>query len=206
MAGISTPHVTTMHSNFPFDRVNDWAGDADQYFLDWIKPAPVVTVSHKARENILYALNVAGVVHLGVPLILAGIIEHNFQRSVDYFKNEIEPHIDNNRVKYIGPVNMEQKVELLSGARGLLNPITWEEPGATVVLEAMALGCPVIGFARGVVPELIVFGKTGFLVDTVEEMVGYIPRIGEIDRRTTHLHVDRNFSARVMAETYVTIY
>jgi hypothetical protein len=45
MAGIATLHVTTMHSNFPFDRVNDWTGDADQYFLDWIKPAPVITVS-----------------------------------------------------------------------------------------------------------------------------------------------------------------
>jgi glycosyltransferase involved in cell wall biosynthesis len=246
MAGIATPHVITMHSNFPFDRVNDWTGDADQYFLDWIKPAPVITVSHKARENIPYALNVAGVVHLGVPmkqytfdnrppgdyftwlgrftsekgahlaiqaakqasvpLILAGIVEHSFQRSVEYFKNDIEPHIDNDRVKYVGPVNMAQKIELLSGARGFLNPITWEEPGATVVLEAMALGCPVIGFARSVVPELIVHGKTGFLVDTVEEMVGYRPRIVEIDRRTTHLHVDRAFSARVMAEKYVAIY
>jgi glycosyltransferase involved in cell wall biosynthesis len=101
---------------------------------------------------------------------------------------------------------MQQKVELLSNARGFLNPITWEEPGATVVLEAMALGCPVIGFARGVVPELIVHGQTGFLVDNVEEMVGCIARIGEIERRATHSHVDRHFSARVMAEKYVEIY
>lgn len=246
MAGLTTPHVTTMHSNFPFDRVNEWSGDADKYFLEWIAPAPLVTVSHRARENLPYKLNVAGVVHLGVPmkhytfsdrkpgdyftwlgrfteekgphlaiqaakqagvpLILAGIVEHNFQRSVDYFKQHIEPYIDNDQIKYVGPVNMEQKIELLSGAKGFLNPITWEEPGATVVLEAMALGCPVIGFARGVVPELIVHGKTGFLVDTVDEMVHYIPRIGEIDRRATHRHVDESFSARVMAEKYVKIY
>ena len=100
---------------------------------------------------------------------------------------------------------MEQKIELLSGAKGCLNPITWEEPGATVVLEAMVLGCPVIGFARGVVPKLIVHGKTGFLVDTFDEMASYIHRIGEIDRRATHLHIGRNFSARVMAEKYVNI-
>jgi glycosyltransferase involved in cell wall biosynthesis len=246
MAGMTTPHVTTMHSNFPFDRVNDWTGDADPCFLDWIKPAPLVTVSHRARQNIPYDVNVAGVVHLGVPmkhyrfvdrtpgdyftwlgrfaeekgphfaiqaakragvrLILAGIVEHNFQRSVDYFKNEIEPHIDGDQIQYIGPVGMERKVELLGGARGFLNPITWEEPGATVVLEATALGCPVIGFARGVVPELIVHGETGFLVDTVEQMADMIPRIGQIDRRATHRHVDRNFSARAMAEKYVRIY
>ncbi len=246
MEKLATPHVTTMHSNFPFDRVNEWIGDADQYFLEWIKPAPIVTVSDRARQNIPYDLNIAGVVHLGVPmqhyrftdakpepyftwlgrfapakgahlaiaaakqanvkLVLAGIIEHGNKESLDYYNAEIAPHLDGNQITYIGPVNMEQKVELLSKAVGFLNPITWEEPGATVVLESMALGCPVIGFARGVVPELIVHGKTGFLVHTVEEMEQYIPRIGEIDRRTTHLHVDRNFSARVMAEKYVKIY
>lgn len=246
MAELATPHVTTLHSNFPFDRVNDWIGDADKYFMEWIAPAPLVTVSEKARENLPFKCNVAGVVHLGVPmqhyrfsheppqdhfawlgrfapekgahlaiqaaiqagvpLILAGIIERDFKRSVDYFNQEIQPYIDGDQIKYIGPVNMEQKVALLSRARGLLNPIMWEEPGATVVLEAMALGCPVIAFARGVVPELVVHGQTGFLAHTVEEMVEYIPRIGEIDRRMTHMHVDTNFSARVMAGKYVKIY
>lgn len=246
MANLATPHVTTMHSNFPFDRVNDWIGDADKYFLEWITPAPIVTVSEKARENLPYKCNVAGVVHLGVPmqhyrfndeklghyfawlgrfapekgahlaiqaakqagvpLILAGIIEHDFKRSLDYFKQEIEPYIDNDQIKYIGPVNMEQKVALLGHASGLLNPITWEEPGATVVLEAMALGCPVIAFARGVVPELILHAQTGFLAHTVDEMVQYMSRIGEIDRRAAHAHVDRNFSARVMTEKYIRIY
>ena len=68
MAGLVTPHVTTMHSNFPFDRVNDWSGDADKYFLEWFEKAPLVTVSHRAKENIPYKVNVAGVVHLGVPM------------------------------------------------------------------------------------------------------------------------------------------
>ena len=246
LAGISTPHVTTLHSNFPFDRVNGWIGDADTYYYEWIEPAPIVTVSQRAKENLPAGLNVAGVVHLGVPmrdyrfsdakperyftwlgrfapakgahhaitaaklanvpLILAGIVEHGNKESSDYFQAEIAPHLDGERVKYIGPVNMAQKVELLSHARGLLNPIAWEEPGATVVLEAMALGCPVIAFARRVVPELIVHGKTGFLTHDVAEMASYIPRIGEIGRRETHLHVDRNFSSKVMADKYLKIY
>ncbi len=246
MAPLATPHLTTLHSNFPFDRVSEWIGDADKYFLEWITPAPIVTVSERARANLPYDLNVAGVVHLGVPmqhyrfvdakpeqfftwlgrfapakgahlaiaaakradvpLVLAGIVEHSNKETTEYFNNEIKPHIDGVRVKYIGPVSMEQKVALLSSARGFLNPITWEEPGATVVLEAMALGCPVISFARGVVPELIIHERTGFLANNLDEMVQYIGRIGEIDRRTTHLHVDRNFSACVMAEKYVKIY
>lgn len=246
MQHLATPHVTTMHSNFPFDRVGEWIGDADKYFLDWMKPAPLVTVSHRARANIPYDLNVAGVVHLGVPmqhylfkdaapqayftwlgrfapakgahlaiaaakragvrLILAGIIEHSNKESSDYYASEIAPHLDGDQVRYIGPVDMEQKVALLSQAAGFLNPITWEEPGATVVLEAMALGCPVISFARGVVPELIVHGKTGFLVNNVAEMAAAVPYVAGISRRATHEHVKQNFSARVMAEKYLAIY
>ena len=101
---------------------------------------------------------------------------------------------------------MRQKVSLLSRARGLLNPIEWEEPFGMVMIEAMALGCPVISFARGAAPELVVDGETGFLVRTVEEMVQALPKIDEIDREAARSHVERHFSARVMAENYTRVY
>ena len=75
-----------------------------------------------------------------------------------------------------------------------------------VMIEAMALGCPVISFARGAAPEIVVHRKTGFLVHDVAEMVRFIPRIDEIDRNVTRMHVERNFSSRVMCEKYVKIY
>src|SRR5205085_6310810 len=49
---------------------------------------------------------------------------------------------------------------LLSRARGFLNPIEWEEPFGMVMIEAMALGCPVISFARGAAPEIVVHGRS----------------------------------------------
>jgi len=73
-------------------------------------------------------------------------------------------------------------------------------------LEAMALGCPVISFARGAAPEIVVHGQTGFLVRNVDEMVQCMPEVDEIDRETTRSHVERNFSARVMAENYTQVY
>src|SRR5205807_9181027 len=141
----------------------------------------------------------------GVPMVLAGTIDRYRQDSRSYFHEEIEPQIDNEKVKYIGPVNMKQKLNLLSRARGFLNPIEWEEPFGMVMIEAMALGCPVISFARGAASELIVHRKTGFLVHDVHEMVRFIPRIDEIDRDATRAYVERNFSARVMAEKYAEI-
>jgi glycosyltransferase involved in cell wall biosynthesis len=246
MAPLVTPHVTTIHSNFPFDYVSTWNGDADEYFLEWMQQAPIVTVSEKARANLPYDLNCVGVVHLGipmelypfcegkredffvwlgritpekgphlaiqaakragVPLVLAGIVDQRQPAAIAYFEREIQPWIDGNEVRYIGPVNLEQKVELLSKACGFLNPITWEEPGATVIIESMALGCTVISFARGVLPELLQHGKTGFLAQDLDEMVAFIRRVDELDRREIHLYTEEHLSAQVMAEKYLSIY
>jgi glycosyltransferase involved in cell wall biosynthesis len=245
-AGLATPHVTTLHSRFPFDRVQSWSGDADQSYMEWAPLVPIVAISEAAREEVPYDLNFVGVVHHGlpmsqftpprhprgeyfawlgrfvpekgthlaiaaaqrahVPLVLAGTIDRYQQESMRYFEEHIKPHIDGQQITYIGPVNMQQKRRLLSRARGFLNPIEWEEPFGMVMIEAMALGCPVISFARGAAPELIVHGKTGFLVHDVKEMVRYIPRIDDIDRDETRRYVEHHFSARVMAEQYVKIY
>jgi glycosyltransferase involved in cell wall biosynthesis len=246
MAPLTAPHVTTIHGVFPFDRVDTWTGDADNYFLEWMRPAPVVTVSQKARASLPYDLNCVGVVYLGipmerypfsegkredffvwlgrfipekgphlaiqaakragVPLILAGIVDQRLPEAVAYFEREIEPWIDGKKVRYIGPVNLEQKVALLSKARGFLNPITWEEPGATTIIESMALGCTVISFARGVLPELVKHEKTGFLAQNLDEMVAYIGRIDKLDRRGVRLYAEEHFSVQAMTERYVSIY
>ena len=241
-----TPHVTTLHSRFPFDRVQSWTGKADELYMEWAPLLPMVAISESAREEVPYDLNFVGVVHhglsmqqflptakkrgdffvwlgrfvedkgthlaieaakrAGVKIVLAGTIDRHQQDSVNYFNTVIKPQIDNDQVKYIGPVNMKQKISLFSRARGFLNPIEWEEPFGMVMIEAMALGCPVISFTRGAAPELIAHRKTGFLVKNVDEMVRFIPRIDEIDREATRQYVERNFSVRVMANKYMKIY
>lgn len=246
-APLTIPHVMTLHSRFPFDRLpNGWMGSADPYYMEWAQFVPMIAISERARAEVPYDLNFVGVVHhglpmkqfcptekkradffvwlgrfvpdkgthlaiqaakeAGVPLVLAGTIDPHCQDSIYYFRDMIKPLIDNEQVRYVGPVNMEEKISLLSRARGFLNPIEWEEPFGMVMIEAMALGCPVISFARGAAPEIIVHRKTGFLVHDVDEMVRFIPRIDEIDRDVTRMHVRLNFSARVMAEKYVKLY
>ncbi|WP_149403353.1 glycosyltransferase family 4 protein [Dictyobacter arantiisoli] len=141
-----------------------------------------------------------------VSLILAGTIDRHVPGSVCYFSEMIQPQIDGEKVIYIGPVDAQQKRLLLGSARGLLNPINWEEPFGMVTIEAMLSCCPVISFDRGAARELIIHGKTGFLVHTLDEMVQSIARIHEIDREITRLHVESDFSARRMAERYTQIY
>ena len=129
-----------------------------------------------------------------VSLVLAGTIDRYQQESMRYFQEELKPLFDAEQIKYVGPVNFKQKQSLLSRARGFLNPIEWEEPFGMVMIEAMAVGCPVISFARGAAPEIVAHGETGFLVQNVDEMAQSIARIDEIDRETTRLHAQRNFS------------
>lgn len=247
MADMRAPHVMTLHSRFPFDRLpNGWIGDADSLFMEWASSMPMVAISEHARKEVPYPLNFVGVVHNGLPeneirlvktrrrdyfawlgrcvpdkgphlaiqaarkagikLILAGMVDRHVPESLRYFTEQIKPYIDNEQIRYIGPVNMKEKSSLLSGARALLNPIQWEEPFGMVTIEAMAVGCPVISFNRGAAPELIVEGKSGFLVEDVDAMVQAIASIGTIDRSATRQHVEEHFSARVMAQNYTKVY
>ena len=75
-----------------------------------------------------------------------------------------------------------------------------------VMIEAMALGCPVIAFDRGAAPEIVAHRKSGFLVEGVNEMVQCIGRIDELDRVAVRAHVERHFTARAMAEKYARVY
>jgi len=246
-ASLCTPHVTTLHSHFPFDHSpGGRVGDSDRYYMDWAPFVPIVAISESARTQEKMPLHFVDVVYNGiemrqyppprkkrgdylvwlgrfvpekgphlaieaakraqVPLVLAGTIDRYMKASVDYFHEQIKPLIDNEQIKYIGPVNTKRKVHLLSRAHGFLNPIEWEEPFGIVMIEAMALGCPTISFARGAAPEIVAHGKTGFLVQNLDEMVESIPKIEEIDREKTRLYVERNFSAQVMAEKYTRVY
>ena len=70
----------------------------------------------------------------------------------------------------------------------------------------MACGTPVIARRRGAMPELIVDGETGFLVDTLDEAVAAIERLGEIDRAACRRRVADHFTVERMADRYLALY
>ncbi len=57
----------------------------------------------------------------------------------------------------------------MANARAGLFPIMWEEPFGFVFVECMAVGTPVIAFSRGAVPEIVVDGKAGFIVNPSDD-------------------------------------
>lgn len=100
---------------------------------------------------------------LNHPLVIAGNISH-LPHERAYYEREILPHIDGKLITYIGAVNDVQKNELLGNALALLMLIDWDEPFGIVMAESMACGTPVVGFARGAVPEVVVHGVNGLIV------------------------------------------
>jgi glycosyltransferase involved in cell wall biosynthesis len=142
----------------------------------------------------------------GVRLVLAGVIQAGQQV---FFDREIAPHIDGDRVRFVGEVGGSVKRSLFANARGLLMPIRWNEPFGMVMVEALACGTPVIAFPEGAARELVVHGQTGYLVDgerAMADAVSNLPRIApRACRAWVAEHCDVDVVASAYAETYRTV-
>ncbi|MFW2830072.1 glycosyltransferase family 4 protein [Sphingomonas sp. ID0503] len=123
-----------------------------------------------------------------------------------YYEREVASAVDGERILYHGPVGGSARIEALGRARALLHLINFDEPFGLSVIEAMACGTPVIAINRGSMPELIVDGVTGFLVNDVEEAVAAIDRVEEIDRAACRAHVAAHFTVDRMADRYLALY
>ncbi len=138
-----------------------------------------------------------------VPLVLAGVIQPGQQA---FFEREVAPHIDGDRVRFAGEVGGSAKRSLFARARGLLMPIRWNEPFGMVMVEALACGTPVIAFPEGAANELVVEGKTGFLVNDERAMADAIGQLPRISARDCRAWVSRHCDVEVVAAAYERTY
>ncbi len=134
-------------------------------------------------------------------LIISGLIQDQ-----DYFDRKVLPHLDEQDIVYVGNTGPVKRNKLLGDAYALLHPIGFEEPFGLSVVEAMMCGTPVIAFNRGSMPELILDGKTGFLVKNVEDAVEAVNSIEFINRRECMEWATLNFSSQKMVDGYLDVY
>ena len=137
----------------------------------------------------------------GLPLLIAGIIQDK-----EYFKTEIEPHLDGHQIRYIGSVDVACKNELFAQARVLLHMNTIPERFGLVLAEANAAGVPVIAMDLGSCREVIEDGTTGFLVNGVSQAVDALKRVDTIDRANCRKRVQERFSIETMVQAYERVY
>jgi glycosyltransferase involved in cell wall biosynthesis len=139
----------------------------------------------------------------GMKLRLAAKVDRVDQA---YFETTIRPLLDGDAAALIGEIDDAAKPRFLSGARALLMPIDWPEPFGLVMIEAMACGTPVIAYACGSVPEVIEDGLTGFIVRNEAQAVAAVHRLHLLDRARIRRRFEERFTARRMAEDYLTLY
>ncbi len=138
---------------------------------------------------------------LGKKLIISGLIQDN-----EYFNTKVKPFINDDDIVYVGNSGTKERDKLLGEAYALLHPISFDEPFGLSVAESMLCGTPVIAFNRGSMPELILDGKTGFLINNIEEAVEAVNNIKYINRKYCKDWATSKFSCQKMIEGYLEVY
>jgi glycosyltransferase involved in cell wall biosynthesis len=137
----------------------------------------------------------------GRRLVICGIVQDD-----RYFAEQVEPHIDGDRVVYLGSVGPHQRAEVLGSALALLHPIAFPEPFGLSVVESMAAGTPVIAYPLGSMREVVDEGVTGFLVEGPEAAVAAVGRVADLDRAGCRRVAEARFSAARMVDDYLAVY
>jgi glycosyltransferase involved in cell wall biosynthesis len=183
-------YAATIHHGIPLDQFDlDAEGSDGLLFFGRIHP------DKGAREAIEAARR------SGRTLDMYGIVQDS-----EYHRDHVEPALGTDAIRYHGAVGGQARIDALGGSAALLHLINFDEPFGLSVIEAMACGTPVIATRRGSMPELIGHGVTGFLVDSLDEAVAAIERVGEIDRTACRRAVAERFSIDHMADAYIALY
>jgi glycosyltransferase involved in cell wall biosynthesis len=183
-------YAATVHHGIETDRF-EWSAGAGDYLVFFGRVHP-----DKGTADAIAVARAAG-----LPLRIAGIIQDR-----DYFDRSVAPHIDGDRVRWLGALPPAEGRRLLSGARALLHLIAFDEPFGLSVVEAMACGTPVIAHGRGALPELVDDGRTGFLVNDHAAAVAAVHAAAGLDRRAIRAVAERRFDRAAMVERYLTVY
>ena len=148
-------------------------------------------------KGVLQAIDVAR--RVGKRLLLAAA-------ENDYFRDTIAPHVDGERVVYVGEVDHQRKTALLGGAQALLYPVQAGEPFGLVLAEAMACGTPVAALDRGAVNEVVDEGVTGRVFDSIDALVAGLSDVCALDRAQVRRRSVERFGIARMVDEYVVLY
>jgi len=184
--------IATVYHGLPKDLYKPGKGDGNYVaFLGRISPEKRVDLAIRIAQD------------AGIPIKIAAKID---QADKEYFEKEIRHLLDGPGIEFLGEINETDKNELLGNAAALLFPIDWPEPFGLVMIEAMACGTPVIAYNRGSVPEIIDEGKTGFIVQSIDEAVHALKHIQLISRENVRAIFEQRFSVETMTDNYEKIY
>ncbi|MCK9439197.1 glycosyltransferase family 4 protein [Patescibacteria group bacterium] len=140
---------------------------------------------------------------LKMKLILAGKIS---EADRDFLDKKVLPFIDGKQIIYKGEVLGQEKKKLLGGAFCLIQPNRLIEAFGNTFLEAMASAVPVVAYDQGAIRELVENGKTGYVVNDFNEMLGAIKKVKNIKKEDCLNRAQKYFSLDKMISSYESLY
>jgi glycosyltransferase involved in cell wall biosynthesis len=108
---------------------------------------------------------------------------------------------NNKNIEYLGHQSGEALAALIKQASYVVVPSEWYENNPMTVLEAYALGKPIIGAKIGGIPEIVIDHKTGFLFESRNEddLSRTMLKAATIDEKN---YAEMSLNARQFAETH----
>lgn len=111
--------------------------------------------------------------------------------------------------KYIrsyGSVSQPEKLEILNKVDALLFPVRWHEPFGIAIIEALAMGIPVIGSTYGSLTNLL-SDEVGYLCESYDDLLKVVQKeINSFDSEKLRAYVENNFTSKIMAQKYLALY
>lgn len=200
----SLNYVGTVYNGIPVDRYRFSPKGGD--YLFWMGR---FTEKKGAAEAVQIARKT------GQRLLMAGKVDWAVPADVAYFQTKVHPYLKKGKIEFLGEADHKMKNRLMSRARLLLNPISWDEPFGLVPVEANATGTPVVSFRRGALAELIEPGVNGQLIkpDDLTAMTDAVEQIYAMPqaqyrrlREQSRQHVERYFTIERMVDGYEKVY
>lgn len=154
-------------------------------------PAPRALVAGRVSPEKGTATALHAARRAGLEAVLVGGVY-----DMDYWRREVRLPAR--------PVERRELWRLMAGSAVTLAPVDWEEPFGLVAAEAQMAGCPVAGYRRGALPEVVEEGVGGLLVEPgdFEALVAAVPRALGLDRRRVRESALRRLDIARTAERY----
>ncbi len=156
-------------AGFPADklhRINSFL-DSQAYTACYENDGYILYVGRISKEKgVDYLLKAQARMEAKIPIHIVGDYsdENYFNALKDYIKDH---NIDN--IKFIGFKSGDELKELVMKSKFVVAPSIWPDNSPMSVLEAMAMGKPVVGSAMGGIADQIQNNKTGFLVPPCDD-------------------------------------